>query len=61
MELMIVSAVAVVIFVPPEAPTTILTFFVLSTKMEGHIEDIGCLPGAMKFAGEGGIPNPLIM
>lgn len=38
------SAVAVVIFVPPEAPTTILTFFILSTKMEGHIEDIGCLP-----------------
>lgn len=38
------SAVAVVIFVPPEAPTTIFTFFVLSTKMEGHIEDIGCLP-----------------
>lgn len=38
------SAVAVVIFVPPEAPTTILTFFALSTKMEGHIEDMGCLP-----------------
>lgn len=38
------SAVAVVIFVPPEAPTTILTCFILSTKMEGHIEDIGCLP-----------------
>lgn len=38
------SAVAVVIFVPPEAPTTIFTFFILSTKMEGHIEDIGCLP-----------------
>ena len=38
------SAVAVVIFVPPEAPTTILTFFILSTKIEGHIEDIGCLP-----------------
>lgn len=38
------SAVAVVILVPPEAPTTIFTFFILSTKMEGHIEDIGCLP-----------------
>lgn len=38
------SAVAVVIFVPPEAPTTILIFFVLSNKMEGHMEDTGCLP-----------------
>lgn len=38
------SAVAVVIFVPPEAPTTIFTLFISSTKMEGHIEDIGCLP-----------------
>lgn len=33
-----------VIFAPPEAPTTILIFFVLSTKMEGHMEDNGCLP-----------------
>lgn len=46
------SAVAVVIFVPPEAPTTILTLFVLSTKMEGHIEDIGCLPVEVRDARE---------
>lgn len=39
-------AVAVVIFVPPEPPTTILTSLLpLSKRMTGHIEDKGLLPG----------------
>lgn len=42
---MVTRAVAVVIFVPPEAPTTILTLLCLSKIMVGHIEDRGLLPG----------------
>lgn len=37
------SATAVVIFVPPEPPTTILTLLFLSSRMAGHIEDMGLL------------------
>ena len=37
-------AVDVVIWVPPEAPTTIRTLPSLSTMMEGHMDDRGCLP-----------------
>ena len=37
-------AVAVVIFVPPAAPTTILTRPAASTTMAGHIDDSGRFP-----------------
>lgn len=42
--LSLTRAVAVVIFVPPDAPTTILTRLFLSKMMVGHIEDSGLLP-----------------
>lgn len=38
------NAVAVVIFVPPDAPTTIFTWFSLSNMIVGHMEDSGLLP-----------------
>lgn len=38
------SATDVVICVPPEAPTTICTLPSLSTRMEGHMDESGCLP-----------------
>lgn len=37
-------AIEVVIFVPPEPPTTILTLLFLSKRMVGHMEDIGLFP-----------------
>lgn len=37
-------AVAVMIFVPPEAPTTIFTLLSLSEIIVGHIEERGLLP-----------------
>lgn len=40
----ITKAVDVVIFVPPEAPTTILTLLCLSQMMVGHMEESGLLP-----------------
>lgn len=43
---MVTRAVAVVIFVPPEAPTTIFTLLCLSKMIVGHIEDRGLLPGS---------------
>lgn len=41
---LVTSAVAVVIFVPPDAPTTILTLLCLSNIIVGHIEERGLLP-----------------
>lgn len=52
---------AVVILEPPAAPTTSLTLFVLSARTAGHMEDIGRFPGLMKLAGEGGMPNALVI
>ncbi len=40
----VTRAVAVVIFVPPEAPTTILTLWCLSNIIVGHIDESGLLP-----------------
>jgi len=40
----VTRAVAVVIFVPPEAPTTILTLLSLSNIIVGHIDESGLLP-----------------
>ena len=31
----------------------------LSTKSEGHVEDMGRLPGTIKFASDGSTPNAL--
>lgn len=42
--LRLTKAVAVVIFVPPDAPTTILTRLSLSKMMVGHMEDSGLFP-----------------
>ena len=45
-------------WLPPDAPITILTFPSVSLiKTEGHIEDIGRFPGLMKLAGDAGIPK----
>lgn len=38
------KAVAVVIFVPPDAPTTIFTLLSLSKMIVGHMEDSGLFP-----------------
>ena len=51
------KAVEVVIFVPPEAPTTILTSPSGETIIVGHIEDKGRFHGAIKLAGEAGTPK----
>jgi len=40
----VTRAVAVVIFVPPEAPTTILTLWCLSNIIVGLIDESGLLP-----------------
>lgn len=48
---MVTRAVAVVIFVPPEAPTTILTLLYLSKMIVGHIEDKGLLPRSKQKRG----------
>lgn len=37
-----------VIFVPPDAPTTIFTLFSLSKMIVGHMEDSGLLPATDK-------------
>lgn len=50
-----------VILEPPAAPTTSFTLFVLSARTAGHMEDIGRFPGLMKLAGEGGMPNALVI
>lgn len=52
----ITRATEVVIRVPPAAPTTIRTSPDGVTMIVGLIEDIGRLPGAIKLAGDGGIP-----
>jgi len=58
--IVLTSDVAVVILVPPDAPATILTSPFLSTNIEGAVEDMGLLPGTIKFAGDGDTPNALI-
>ena len=50
-------AVDVVIFVPPDAPTTILTSPFDVTIILGHIEDKGRFQGAIKLAGDAGTPK----
>lgn len=38
------NAVAVVICVPPEAPTTMRTLWSRSTMIAGHMDESGCFP-----------------
>ena len=50
------------IFVPPDAPETISTFLVsVFTTIAGQVDDIGLLPGRIKFRGHGGTPKELVM
>lgn len=55
------KAVAVVILVPPEAPTTNLTCPSESATILGHMEDRGRFPGLMKFAADAGTPKWLVV
>ena len=55
-SVVLTCAIAVVIFDPPEPPTTTRATPFLSTKMDGAIEDWGLLPGRRKFASEGRMP-----
>lgn len=50
-------AAEVVICVPPDAPTNIFTIPLLSTIIDGHMEDIGRLPGLIRFAVDGATPK----
>lgn len=50
---------AVVIFVPPEAPITILTSPFLSVIILGAIDDNARLPGASALLGDPGKPKLL--
>ena len=50
----ITKAVCVVMKVPPAAPVKSRTLPMLSSTREGHMDDIGILPGAMKLVGEAG-------
>lgn len=45
------SAVDVVIWVPPEAPTTMRTWPSSPTMITGHMEERGCLPAAGRGGG----------
>lgn len=45
------------ILVPPALPITSFASPLLSTTIVGHIEESGCLPGAMKLEGDAGTPN----
>ncbi len=47
-QIRLTKAVAVVIFVPPDAPTTIFTLLSLSKMIVGHMEDSGLLPAKDK-------------
>ena len=49
-------ATAVVILVPPAAPSTMLASPFSSTMMVGHIDDSGRFPGLMKFSLDGSTP-----
>lgn len=55
------SATAVVILLPPAAPMTKTTSPFASVITDGHIEDKGLLPGAIKLAGEGGRPKAFVI
>ena len=58
---MIVKATAVVILVPPAAPTIQIAFPSSSVTIVGLMELKGLFPGFMKLAGEGGRLNLLVM
>lgn len=45
------NAVAVVIFVPPEAPTTMRTWPSRPTMIAGHMDESGCFPVITRWMG----------
>lgn len=45
------SAVAVVMCVPPEAPTTMRTWPSWPTRIAGHMDERGCFPVVTRWAG----------
>ena len=51
----------VVIFVPPEAPTTRRGTPSLSRNMEGVIEDMGRLKGLIKLLSDGSTPKAFFL
>ena len=51
------KGMAVVIFVPPDAPTASRITLLWSTIMVGVIEDMGRFPGSMKLLGDGSTPK----
>lgn len=55
------KATAVVILLPPAAPTAKITSSFPSVIKEGHIEDRGLFPGFMKLIGDGGIPKLFVI
>ena len=57
----VTRAVAVVILVPPLAPTTSATCPSGRTRTEGLMLDNGRFPGLMKLAGDGDTPKSLVM
>lgn len=61
MKIKLTKATAVVILLPPAAPMAKTTSPFSSVIIEGHIEDIGFLPGAMKFTGDGGSPKLFVI
>lgn len=48
------------IFVPPAAPTTRRTLPMESITIVGDIDDSGCFPGLIIFAGEPGRPKKFL-
>jgi hypothetical protein len=49
------------ILVPPEAPKTKIASPAEFTTIKGLIEERGIFPGTMKFSGDGGTPNALVI
>lgn len=55
------KAMAVVILVPPEAPTTKRGTPLLSTNIVGDMEDRGRFPGAIKLLSDGSTPKKFFL
>ena len=54
---LLTKEIAVVILVPPEAPTTKRTTPSLSKNIDGAVEDWGRFPGSIMFDSDGSTPN----
>ena len=58
---MLTKEIAVVIFVPPDAPTTKRTTPSLSRNIVGAVEDWGRFPGEIMFDSDGSTPNAFFL